>query len=241
MPSALMPAAIKQRGMDVERPRWHLEIDPHTRYESFAKIADAKYKGAKLTENMHPTVRRALQLMKVGRRSDGMSAFCAKTLISVSAKAVPAANAQNHVQRQNNRLQEVAAIVASPPPQPPPIPQEEVLKVASSRSDNLHSMLAQQMDLHIQKSSAAAASHSTPFVDERWKELSAKEGAAGFAEFAEKQWDVMTEQHLGPAQKAELQHIRNMKSSLQQQIAALQSSYKAFEAAEIQMLLASNV
>jgi len=50
----------------------------------------------------------------------------------------------------------------------------------------------------------------------------------------------MTETHLSPAQKAELQHIRNMKVSLQQQIAALHSSHKAFERAEMDLLMTSN-
>jgi len=41
-----------------------------------------------------------------------------------------------------------------------------------------------------------------------------------------------------PVQKAELQHIRNTKSSLQEQIASLRRSYEAFERAEMELLMA---
>jgi len=98
-------------------------------------------------------------------------------------------------------------------------------------------MLVKQMDLHVNKSSAVSL--NTPFVDERWKELPPQE-ASGFAQIVERQWDVMTEKHLSPAQKAELQHVRNMKASLQQQITALQNSFEAFQNAEMELLMTSN-
>jgi len=232
--SVVIAQITKKSSKDAERPKWQLEIEPHMRYESFAKLSEAKYKGAKSLENTHPVVRRALALMNAA------SAFCAKKLLSVNGKTVPTAKAPLPIRR-------AAEAADSSPMSPRPIPQEEVVKVANSKSDNLHSMLAQQMERYVQKATAAVASVSTPFNDERWKELSPQEEASGFVQRAEREWDVMTEQHLSPAQKAELQHIRNMKSSLQQQITSmqqqitlLQSSYEAFEHAETEMLVKSN-
>merc|ERR1712224_310231 len=64
---------------DAEKPKWQLEIDPHTRYEPFAKLVAEKYKGAKLLENQHPVVKRSLALL-TGKRTDAMNIFCAKKL-----------------------------------------------------------------------------------------------------------------------------------------------------------------
>jgi len=222
---------------DSEKPRWQLDIDPFSRYEPLAKFVEHKYKGAKAMENQHPVVGRSLALV-MRRGSDGVSGLCAKTLASVGGKGLPTANAARSVDQDANKLQEVSAAAHSASAKPLPIPQDEVLKAATSKSDSLHSMLAKQIDLHVNKSGAHSV--STPFVDERWKELPPQELASGFAEIVERQWDVMTEKHLSPAQKAELQHIRNMKVSLQQQIASLQSSHKAFERAEMDLLMTSN-
>jgi len=220
---------------DAEKPNWDLEINPFSRYEPLAKLVADKYKGAKALENQHPVARRALALFK--RRGDGIAVvWGGKELVSVNGKAVPGANAQEHVQLQNKKLQEVASAAAAPA-SPPPIPQEEVVKVAASKNDSLHHMLAKQIDLHVNRSSEAASSNT--FDDQRWKELPPQEAASGFAEIVERQWDIMTEKHLSPSQKAELQHIRNMKSSLQQQIAALQRSFEAFEHAEMEILMTS--
>lgn len=228
---------LNKQLQDAEKPKWHLEIDPFSRYEPLAKLAADKYKGAKALENKHPVVQRALALLMRRGKGDGVVVvWGGKTLVSVNGKAVPGANAQEHVRRQNSKLQEVA-VAAAAPVSPPPIPKEEVMKVATSKNDSLHNMLAKQIDLHVNRSSAAMP--STSFDDERWKELPPQEDASGFAEIVERQWDVMTEKHLSPSQKAELQHIRNMKSSLQQQIAALQNSFKAFERAEMEILMKS--
>merc|ERR1712147_356106 len=117
-----------------------------------------------------------------------------------------------------------------------PIPESEVIKVASSKSDNLHSMLVKQIDVHVQQARAASTAdrRSTPFSDEAWKELPEE---SGFAELAETAWDVMTEKHLGPVQRAELMHVRNMMSSLKQQISTLSSSLQACQRAERDILL----
>lgn len=212
---------------DAEKPRWQLEINPFSRYEPLAKLAADKYKGAKALENQHPVVQRQLKMLGLSDAS-----LCAKTLLSVRGQAVPSANAHEHVQQQNKKLQEVAVVVAEPAVHPP-IPEEEVMKVATSKSNSLHNTL---VDLHVHRSNSTSL--SKPFVDKRWKELPPQE-SAGFAQMVEQQWDVMTEQNLGPLQNAELQHIRNMKRSLQQQIAALQRSYEAFESAEVELLMAS--
>lgn len=222
---------------DAEKPKWHLDIDPFSRYEPLAKLAKDKYKGAKAMENQHPVVRRSLAMM-MRRGSDGVCGLCSKTLVSVEGKCLPTANAVRSVSLDVNKLQELPAAAHPALAKPLPIPHDEVLKAATSKSDSLHTMLAKQIDLHVNKS--AEHSVSTPFVDECWKELPPQELASGFAEIVERQWDVMTEKHLSPAQKAELQHIRNMKVSLQQQITALQSSHKAFERAEMDLLMTSN-
>jgi len=221
---------------DAEKPKWQLEIDPHTRYEPFAKLVAEKYKGAKLLENQHPVVKRSLALL-TGKRTDAMNIFCAKKLVSVSGKCVPGASADSQMQPKNSSLQDTVAAAAATAC-PPPISQDEVTKVATCKMDNLHSMISKQIDLHVNKSNPAA--RSTPFDDKRWKQLPPQDEASGFAEIVETQWDVMTEKHLGPAQKAELQHVRNMKTSLQQQIAALKNSLAAFESAEMALLMASN-
>lgn len=227
---------LNKQMKDAEKPRWQLQIDPFTRYEPLAKLAADRYKGAKMLENQHPVVQRTLALL-MGKRSDGMNPFCAKALVSVSGKDVPMTNAQDHAQRQNKQLQEMAFAVDAPAVQPP-ILEEEVSKVATSKSGSLQNTIAKQIDIHVNKSSAS--SQSNYFHDDRWKELPPQEEASGFAEIVERQWDVMTEKHLGPAQKAELQHIRNMKVSLRQQISALQSSLKAYESAEMELLMSSN-
>jgi len=121
---------------------------------------------------------------------------------------------------------------------PPPIPEDEVAKVATTKFGNLQSMLSKQIDLHVSKSNST--SKSSAFDDSRWKELAVKDESAGFANIMERQWDVMTEKHLSQLQTAELKHIRNMKASLQQQIAALQDSLKAFQQAEMEILMTSS-
>ena len=97
--------------------------------------------------------------------------------------------------------------------------------------ENLHHMLSKQIDMHVQRSNSASA-----FDDERWMPLS---DGGGFAEIAEKQWDVMTEKHLSPAQKAELLHVRNMMQSLKQQIQSLNTSLEGFQRAERELLVAA--
>lgn len=218
---------LNKKLQDAEKPKWQLEIDPFSRYEPLAKLAADKYKGAKALEHTHPVVERQLKILQL---SDGPFS---KTLLSVRGQAVPAANAHEHVQQHNKKLQEVA-VAAAEPAAPLPIPKEEVVKVASIKNNGLQNTL---LDLHVQRSSVSSL--SKPFADERWKELPTQD-PAGFAQIAEQQWDVMTESNLGSVQKAELQHIRNMKSSLQQQIAALKRSYEAFECAEVELLMASN-
>jgi len=239
--SVVVTQVTKKSSVDAERPKWHLEIDPHFRYESFAKRTETKYKGAKSLENTHPVVRKALAMGNRGKTADGASAFCSKKLISVNGKTTPVAMPKSQQSAQPARE------APSPKTAPPPIPQEEVKKRASFKSDNLHNMLAKQMERHVQRTVERKPSISIPFNDERWKELSPHEEASGYTQMAEREWDVMTEQHLSPGQKAELQHIRNMKCSLkqqmasmQQQIALLQSSYEAFGRAETEMLVKSN-
>merc|ERR1711904_274545 len=118
------------------------------------------------------------------------------------------------------------------------IPESEVMKVASSKNENLQSMLVKQIDVHVQQTRAASTAdrRSTPFIDEAWKELPKE---SGFVELAETAWDVMTEKHLGPVQRAELTHVRNMMSSLRQQISTLADSLETYKRAEREILLAA--
>ena len=95
-------------------------------------------------------------------------------------------------------------------------------------------MLSKQIDEHVQRTRSSA------FDDERWVAIEAI-SPKGFAELAEKQWDVMTEKHLNPAQKAELLHVRNMIKSLKQQIASLGSSLEGFQRAERELLTNAQV
>jgi len=219
---------LSKGGKDAEKPQWHLEVDPFTRYEPLAKLAQDKYKGAKVAENLHPCVRRTLALRKISSEAE---VFSAKQLVSLSGKEIASSSCQGHVVKQSSS--EVAV-----PSAPMPIPEPEVARVASQRNDSLHSMLAKQIDLHVQQAGAMASPGRkiSAFNDELWKELPAQE-TCGFAEIAETQWDIMTEKHLSSVQKAELVHVRNMKQSLKQQIAALTASMQAFERAERELLL----
>eukprot|EP00438_Fugacium_kawagutii_P033130 Skav217302 [mRNA] locus=scaffold1466:306679:325933:+ [translate_table: standard] len=112
---------------------------------------------------------------------------------------------------------------------------------ASSKSESLQAMLSKQIDEHVQRNRLHDA--STAFDDRRWVPTAAAE-SGGFAQMAERQrlgwqdvWEVMTEQHLSPSQRAELLHVRNMISSLKQQMACLSSSLEAFERAERELLI----
>merc|ERR1719262_804031 len=107
------------------------------------KLSEHKWKGAKVFENQHPVVNRSLALAKV----DGDLAFSAKKLISVSGKTMPTANAKAHLDRANSRLKDVENEVAKPPVITP-IPEGEVVQVASSKRDNITSML---MDLQVKQ------------------------------------------------------------------------------------------
>merc|ERR1712224_547056 len=164
--------------------------------------------------------------------------ICGKQILTTGASDCKAnVNGTSSDESPNKKSKSVAP--APPPPDRQPIPESEVIRVASSKSENLHSMLAKQIDAHVQQSRAASTAdrRSMAFNDEVWKELPRHEEASGFAEIAETEWDVMTEKHLGPVQRAELMHVRNMMSSLKQQIRTLNDSLVAFERAEREILL----
>ena len=204
---------------DAEKPQWQLLVDPFSRYEQFAKKLEHKYRGARILENMHPVVRRTLALRKPVESERSGPVMLPRTLLSINGKEIIKVNAFDYVQPK------------PAPTAPAPIlsiPEPEVAKRASSKSESLQALLSKQIDEHVKSSSSAKA-----FDDERWVPISPKEG---FAELAETQWDIMTEKHLAPAQKAELLHVRNMMKSLKQQIAALNSSLEAFQRAENELL-----
>eukprot|EP00931_Biecheleriopsis_adriatica_P050713 TRINITY_DN2938_c0_g1_i1.p1 TRINITY_DN2938_c0_g1~~TRINITY_DN2938_c0_g1_i1.p1 ORF type:complete len:793 (-),score=191.70 TRINITY_DN2938_c0_g1_i1:160-2538(-) len=223
---------LNKQSKDAEKPQWHLDIDPFMRYEPLAKMMQEKYKGAKVFENLHPVVRRTLALRKLASEAE---VFCAKKLVSIGGRPAALPDCHDHSPKKQS---EAARATVPPSAEPMPIPETELVKVASQKAENLQSILAKQIDMHVQKASASAASgrKSSAFNDELWKELPAQE-TSGFAEIAETQWDVMTEKHLSPVQRAELLHIRNMQRSLKQQIADLGSSLKAFERAERELLV----
>lgn len=226
---------MNKKFQDAEKPKWHLQIDPFTRYEPLVRQLDNRYKGARVGECDHPVVKRFTALMN--SRSGGANPFCAKALVAVGGKAVPTSNAQDYVERPNGKLQESSQADAQRPV-PTPIPQNEVIDAAASKASNLNSMLEQFIDARLTKTNAS--SQSAAFDDKRWKALPVDENITGFAELAKKEWDVMTEKHLSPVQRAELHHIRNMKATLQHQISRLKSSLEAFEKAEMEMLMMAN-
>ena len=215
---------LNKQMKDAEKPQWQLKVDPCYRYEQFAKQLEDKYKGARLLENMHPVVRRTLAIRKSDEvRSD--PAVQKKNLVSINGRElVTTVAAYDHV----------PSVPSAPSaPQLPLISEPEVARKASFKSENLQAMLSKQIDEHVHGTRAAAAHSRSAFDDERWVAISPK----GFAELAEKQWDVMTEKHLNPAQKAELLHVRNMIKSLKQQIASLNNSLEGFERAERELLI----
>jgi len=208
---------------DCEKPQWHLRVEPCYRYEQFAKQLEDKYRGAKWLENMHPVVRRTLAVRK-SMDSDRSEPTVRKLLSIAGQLLAPEKNSYDHVPSGGN-----AAPAPVVPVPPPVISEPEVAQKATSKSENLQAMLSQQMDVHIQRCQKS----STAFDDDRWVAMSPK----GFAELAEQQWDVMTEQHLSATQKAELLHVRNMITSLRQQMASLQSSLEGFQRAERELLI----
>lgn len=219
---------LNKQMKDAEKPQWQLRVDPCYRYEQFAKQLEEKYRGARMLENMHPVVRRTLAVRKSdGDRSEAPDLH--QKLLSVDGRQlVVAPAAYDHVP-----VAQPAQPSQPQPPQLPLIPEPEVAKRASSKSENLQAMLSKQIDEHVQRTRSAA------FDDERWVAIDAS--PKGFAELAEKQWDVMTEKHLNPAQKAELLHVRNMIKSLKQQIASLNSSLEGFQRAERELLTNAQV
>jgi len=226
-------AQLSKQQKDAEKPQWQLQVDPWTRYEQFAKQLEDKYKGARILENMHPVVRRTLAIRKHPNDSE---VFHAKKLKSINGKGIAQANAADHIVQQNRKQsadlshQDVGVRTQ--------IPEPEVARRASATSENLHNMLAKHIDLHVQQSASSSRAPKA-FDDDRWKPLSPKAETSGFAEMAEKQWDILTEKHLSPGQRAELLHVRNMMGSLRQQIETLNTSLAAYERAERELLLGS--
>jgi hypothetical protein len=218
---------LNKQFKDAEKPLWQLDVDPFSRYEPLAKLAKDKYRGAKVLENIHPVVRRIIAIRKLPENSN---AFCAKKLKALGEKPVLSDSAQCEELRSSKSTDIAEKVIMAPTP----IPEPELARVASNKAESLQSMLAKHIDSHVKQ---ASAQHKRPaFNDELWKELPEQEG---FVEMAETQWDVMTEKHLSPMQRAELLHIRNMKTSLAHQIEMLQSSLSVYERAERELLIGS--
>jgi len=219
---------LRKQGKDAEKPQWQLEIDPFARYEPLAKLAREKYKGAKSSEHMHPVVSRTLAIRKLPEHAD---AFAAKKLLSLGGRRVVLEQPGKDQVGPCLTKPNADAGIAVPTASPMAIPEPEVAKASQIKTESLHNMLAQQIDVHVRQASARKS--SSTFHDELWKEIPQD----GFAQMAETKWDIMTEQHLSPMQRAELLHVRNMKASLQRQIEALKSSLEAFERAERELLV----
>merc|ERR1711972_996184 len=157
-------------------------------------------------------------------------------------KVVAEGSARDHFTFQNSKLEDVAA-AAAVPAEHTPIPETELAKVALVKTQSLQRMLSKQMELHVQRTPSVASSaavrvrRNSAFNDDLWKELPLQEETSGFAEIAEKEWDIVTEEHLGPAQRAELLHVRNMMTSLKEQIATLNDSLEGYRKAERELLL----
>lgn len=190
-----------------------------SRYEEFSKKMEEKYRGARILEHMHPVVRRTLALRKPTEGDRSEPVMIHRTLLTIDGKEVVKVSAFDHVVQETKPAEAPAASL-------PSIPEPEVARRASFKSERLQQMLSKQIDEHVRGSTVA-------FADERWVPTEVKEG---FAELAEAQWDVMTEQHLSPAQKAELLHVRNMIKSIKQQVATLNQSLEAFQRAERELL-----
>merc|ERR1719343_500502 len=86
----VMQQLNKQVGVDAQKPKWQLEIDPFSRYEPLAKLAADRYKGAKALENMHPAVRRHLKVLQLPE------ALVARALLSVRGRELAAPPADLH-------------------------------------------------------------------------------------------------------------------------------------------------
>ena len=141
---------LNKQMKDAEKPQWQLHVDPFYRYEQFAKKLEERYRGARILENMHPVVRRTLALRKPdGDRSEVM---LQRTLLKIDGKNIETRS---------------AAFDFVPPPQaaevllPTPgdrkraIPEPEVARRASCKSESLQAMLSKQIDEHVQRSSSS--------------------------------------------------------------------------------------
>lgn len=221
---------LNRQAKDAEKPQWQLDIDPFSRYEPLAKLACEKYKGAKIGENTHPVVARALAIRRLPESAD---VFAAKKLLSVGGRSLGNEAAEHAKEHCSSKLPADAGPETNAPA-PIAIPQGEVAKASQIKTESLQNLLAKQIDVHVKELQQGKERKSSAFQDELWKELPKQ---AGFAEMAETQWDIMTEQHLSPMQRAELLHVRNMKASLQQQIDTLKGSLAAFERAEREILV----
>jgi len=224
---------IRKHAHDALKPQWHLEVDPYSRYEPLAKLIEHKYKGAKALENEHPVVKREVAL----RQKADSPIWNGTPCVSINGKELP---------KKGAPLPKPAEIAPakeddSPGAQPGLTRkksvhmEEEVERKASIKVGNLHAMLAAQMEKHVQEKSNPGGAKKA-FKDDNFKEFPQKELEGGYAQFAEKEWDHMTENHLGPAQRAELQHVRNMQKSLTAQIEALTLSLQAYQRAERELV-----
>jgi len=196
-----------------EKPQWQLEVDPFTRYEPLAKLAQHKYMGAKADENMHPTVKRTLGLRAV---DDAAESLRPRKVLSVAGRAPPPAPPP--IKRQSTRVQPSAGAQEGTVERQNSATNGTESHSRKSIEKNVNNILAQQLGGRVRPWGSSSKSRTNL----------GESMAVGPSDAAES--------GLGPAQQAELAHVRNMKVSLRQQITALSGSLESYERAERDLL-----
>mmetsp|Transcript_62803 Transcript_62803/g.141862 ORF Transcript_62803/g.141862 Transcript_62803/m.141862 type:complete len:839 (-) Transcript_62803:161-2677(-) len=251
---------LKRLCKDAERPPFEVEIDPWTRYGPLEKEDGDSWKIKMKDEKwVHPKVQKLLAMKefydKVGGTKSGEMKYTGKKLLSVGGSTVggggssPAAAAPA-----------AAPAVEFTPPQRRPsqiigmplrsLSKQDIEgKAEDARQKLANAIMSSRIEDHVKalhtsgppeaKITSRRMSHSStgglpgaikmPGMDHMGHVPPPKCGDS-VAEASEAMWNRMTAKGLGPAQEAELQHVRNM-------IEALSKSLESYKKAEQDILM----
>jgi len=245
---------LKRMVKDAERPQFEVEIDPWTRYAPLEKEDGDKWKTLMKDDKwVPPKVARIIAMKKYydeqGRSKSGEVIYKGKKLISVGGKVVGGKQGSGYQPPQKRPSQIIGVPLRS-------IPQEALAKEALKKRESLqNAVMANKIEEHVQainkqkstdEKTAPARRASVKFSPELVKATAQSKMSSevidelghvppvshedGVADAASAMWNRMTEKDLSPAQKAELDHIRNM-------IEALTKSLASYREQEKQILL----
>mmetsp|Transcript_43145 Transcript_43145/g.101365 ORF Transcript_43145/g.101365 Transcript_43145/m.101365 type:complete len:833 (+) Transcript_43145:86-2584(+) len=246
---------LKKMMKDAERPPFEVEIDPWTRYAPLEKEDGDKWKLMMKDEKwVHPKVKKLIAMKayydEQGRNKSGEVIYKGKKLISVSGRVVGGKQGGGYQPPQKRPSQVVGVPLRT-------ISQEAVAQEAMKKQESLrNAVMASKIEDHVKakssektvdESKSSIRRASVRIAPESVKDAASKMAASvmdhlahvpppsaeedSYEEAASAMWNRMTEKDLSPAQKADLDHVRNM-------IAALTKSLESYKAQEQQLLLA---